>query len=183
MNKQELLKSIKSCISVDFEHAQYRRGQGLGIGSSVFAALDDALFMLAENGNDDELANNEYVVAAFEQLMSEYQGSGDVCVIPRLRCKIEGSTAYYSVEFERIEAARLREAEVEQEWAEGITIIDGNVLDLDDERYDVIPADDRRKIRQAIEESEHYFYIDVDLREVKLLLLDFAEEQASSAAR
>jgi hypothetical protein len=156
---------------------------GLGCGSSVFAALDDALFMLAENGNHDELADNEFVVEAFMQLMSEYQGSGDVCAIPRLYCKIEGSTADYSVEFERIEAARLREAEVEQDWSEGVTIIDGNVLDINDERYDVIPADDRRKIRQSIEESEYYFYIDVDLREVKELLLDFAEEQASSAAR
>lgn len=182
MKKQTLVNNIKTCISIDFEHAQYRMGVGLGCGSSVFAALDDALFMLSENGNDDELADNEFVITAFEQLLNDYQGSGNFCVIPRL-CWRSSNPNDYDVSFESVIDSHVREAELDQDWSNEETTIDGLVLDLDDERYDVIPADTRRKIRADIAESEYYFYIDFDAREVRELLLDYAEELAELAAK
>ena len=180
--KQALIDNIKSCISIDFEHAQYRRGQGLGVGSSVFAALDDALYMLSENGNDDELADNEFVIAAFEQLLNDYQGSGNFCVIPRLYWR-SGNPNAYDVSFESVMDSRIKETEFDQDWVNEETTIDSLVLDIDDERYDVIPADIRRKIRADINESEHYFYIDFDAREVRELLLDYTEGLAEAAVK
>ena len=179
--REKLIASITQCIHVDFEHAQYRFfGPGLGIGTSVWDALDDALFNLAEtrHGALSDIADNEHVLAAFEQLMQEYKQSKNYAILPRLYWNSDKETDY-SLDFDLVQESRCVEVEPEQNLEDGITIIDGYILDLDSAQYKAIPSEIKQKIQRDIDNCEHYVYIDLDEQEIRDLLADYEDDLAA----
>ena len=167
MNKLNVVKEIKnSVIHIQFENAQYMHKSADGVGSDVYSALDDALFNLPNHAPDE-------LTQALEQLMQEYSGSNNYVVLPQIYCKISGSTASWSIDYKEIHAAELREAEVMQNWKDEETIIDGSVLDLDDEQYSVIPGSVRKEIQDEIDNCEFYCYVVFDYQKLFDILLSY----------
>lgn len=173
----KLIERLKRCIFVDFEHAQYRlAGPGVGIGSSVRDALDDALFNLAEtrHGALSNFAENKYVVAAFEQLIAEHSDSQDEGIGYRIYWTSERPTEF-DMQVETINFDRALSFAIDEQ--DDVQIFDGLVWSADD-LPEEIPDDIRRKINDSIQSDEHFFYVDIDEQEIQDLLIDYAEERA-----